>query len=143
MNTVAGIRQFGGLKELAGFTSCEHDSEFYNFLKSRIPNNVEYLSREKRPDGNQALSVLESNKVYNIIVIDGKERIRCAHESINALTDEGIIIWDNPDRSSYLPGYDFLLARGFKRLDFWGIGPVCSYKWCTSIFYRRSNCLGI
>lgn len=63
--------------------------------------------------------------------------------SIKTLKDDGVIIWDNSDRVNYQEGYDFLLANGFKRLDFWGIGPVNSYSWCTSIFYRKENCLKI
>ena len=47
------------------------------------------------------------------------------------------------DRVIYQEGYEFLLTNGFKRLDFWGMGPINPYSWCTSIFYRKENCLEI
>lgn len=54
-----------------------------------------------------------------------------------------MIIWDNSDRERYAVGFDFLKEREFRRVDFWGVGPINHQEWCTTIFYRQDNCLGI
>ena len=41
------------------------------------------------------------------------------------------------------PALDFLEANGFTSLEFWGMGALAIRRWCTSIFYRSVNCLGI
>lgn len=79
----------------------------------------------------------------DIVVIDGRKRIECAKNALQSLSKSGVIIWDNSDRIKYQEGYDFLTDNGFKRIDFWGLGDVNSTEWCTSVFYRNNNCLGL
>jgi hypothetical protein len=76
-------------------------------------------------------------------VIDGRDRVNCTKASLGALKPDGSIVFDNSDRSDYESGYSFLQANEFRRLDFWGMGPINSYGWCTSVFYRTQNCFGI
>ena len=81
---------------------------------------------------------------FDIIVLDGRERVQCCLNSLPALKKGGIILWDNSDRPEYEEGYKYLEANNFKRIDFHGLGPINSRAWCTSIFYRvGDNCLGI
>ena len=80
---------------------------------------------------------------FDVLVIDGRDRVNCARHGLAALRPGGVVIWDNSDRQEYLEGYRLLAAAGFRRLDFWGPGPLATRRWCTSIFYREGNCLGI
>jgi hypothetical protein len=80
---------------------------------------------------------------FDAIVIDGRDRVNCCKNSLGALKAAGVIIWDNSERPDYQEGYDFLINNGFKRIDFGGIGPINPDAWCTSVFYRSNNCLGI
>jgi hypothetical protein len=59
------------------------------------------------------------------------------------LKDDGVILWDNAERAEYQRGYDFLIDQGFKRLDFWGMGPSRVVKWSTALFYRPKNVFGL
>ena len=88
-------------------------------------------------------SILAYRETFDIIVVDGRDRVECAKNSLQALKPNGVIIWDNSDRPEYEAGYEFLLNKGFKRIDFSGFGPINSRAWCTSVFYRPGNCLGI
>jgi hypothetical protein len=81
--------------------------------------------------------------MFDIIVIDGRDRVNCAKNSLGALKEDGVIIWDNSERSKYAEGYAFLKDNGFKRIEFTGIGPVNSFAWSTTVFYRNKNCLAI
>ena len=78
---------------------------------------------------------------FDIFVVDGMARSLCAHVAAELITDNGIIIWDNSDRRQYNPGFAGLGKLGWKRIDFYGPGPVGLREWCTSIFCRNINWL--
>ena len=122
--------------------SCEHDPVWYNKMKSDLPSGVTYLL-ETVENGSYARSVRISGTSFHIIVIDGTDRVECARRALDSLLPEGVIVWDNSDREEYRTGYDLLTREGFRRLDFFGLGPINAAGWCTSIFYREHNCLNI
>lgn len=130
--------------QVKSVVSLEHDLKWYDKMKpSFLHFDTISYHHEDLETGNYAGRIKEFSNEFDIIVIDGRQRIECARNSIVALKSDGIIIWDNSDRDSYQEGYDFLTDSGFKRLDFWGLGPINSYAWCTSIFYRSDNCFRI
>ncbi len=129
-------------KQVSSLTSCEHELEWYNFLKERIPSNVKYIHCELDYGGQYCKTILGYKDRFNIIVIDGRDRVNCAKNSLEALKDDGVIIWDNSDREKYQEGYSYLIQNGFRRIDFEGLGPIGS-QWCTSVFYRDNNCFEI
>ena len=124
--------------------SIEHHEGWYNKVKKkldRLPNVKIFLKSIE--DDSYHKEALKYKKELDIIVIDGKVRNECSKSSIDALKDDGIIIFDNSDRIGYQEGYDFLTKNGFKRIEFRGLGPQGTSFWETSIFYRANNCLGI
>ena len=130
-------------KRVERVVSCEHDKRWYQKMKSNIPSNVTYIHNELQPHGDYSKVTLKYNKEFDIIAIDGRNRVACAMNSISALKDTGVIIWDDSYRDKYQVGYDFLLSKGFKRLDFAGFLPIGIEGSCTSIFYRTKNCFDI
>lgn len=126
-------------------SSCEHDAEWFARVSEGVPPNATVLHRSVT---NQAYrSVLREDdhvgQPYDVIVIDGADRVGCALNCLESLRPDGVVIWDNSDRSDYEEGYEFLLGKGFRRLDFHGLGPINVMAWCTSVFYREENCLGL
>ena len=131
-------------KQVQQVVSLEHDLEWYDRMKPSFSafDAITY-HHEDLEAGNYAGRIKEFSSAFDIIIIDGRKRIECAKNSLQALKQDGIIIWDNSDRDAYQEGYQFLMDNGFKRLDFWGLGPINSYSWCTSVFYRSQNCFNI
>lgn len=123
--------------------SCEHDARWYERIKRSMPDNVRLAHHELVPDGDYCRAVLQYGLSYDIIVIDGRDRVNCALQAEACLKPEGVVIWDNADRAAYQPGIDHLLARGFRRLDYYGMAPLSHRLTCTSLFYRDGNCLGL
>jgi hypothetical protein len=130
-------------KRVNKLVSCEHDKGWFERMQMLILPNVDLIYRELEYGGAYSRTITEYQREFDIIVIDGRDRINCAKNCLGALKDDGVIIWDNSDRTDYQEGYSFLIDSGFKRLDFEGMGPVNVYAWCTSIFYRNDNCLGL
>jgi hypothetical protein len=124
-------------------TSVEHDKEWYDQMKSTIPSNAELIFKELVYGGEYSQTPVKGKVKYDIIIVDGRDRANCCIRSFEALTPNGVIVLDDSERSEYKAGTDFLIEKGFKRIDFWGISPGLFYKKATSVFYRPDNTLHI
>lgn len=72
---------------------------------------------------------------FDIIVIDGRYRDRCADEAIAHLAERGMIVLDNAD---WLPvSCGKLRDADLIQVDFSDFGPICPWRWTTSFFLRR------
>ena len=121
-------------------TSVEHDPEWHATVqRNTLPNaNVMHRSLDKG-----YIEAVDNLSPFDVIVIDGRRRVDCAQHAAGALTDRGVIVWDNSERENYRAGLELLQRRGFRRLDFAGLGPAATIVWTTTILYRTENCLGI
>lgn len=127
----------------ASVTSCEHDRAFHDEIAPQAPGNVTYIYRDPEVFGSYAGAVREQSRKFDIVIVDGQDRVECAKAAPDGLTDAGVVVWDNADRAIYAEGYESLYARGFRRIDFDGHGPIWIKEWTTTVFYRDNNCLGI
>jgi len=130
-------------QRVCSVVSYEHDLGWYSYLKDIVPSNTEYRHCDLEYGGEYCKAILAYKDRFSIVVIDGRDRVNCAKNSLGALRENGLIVWDNSDREKYQEGYSHLIRSGFRRLDFEGHGPVNPHKWCTSVFYRGNNCFGI
>jgi hypothetical protein len=130
--------------QVARVDAVEDDPGWMANVSASLPPNVDL--RFARPaDGEYARSVLERGARFDIVVIDGSDRNRCAEVCLEALADDGVVIWDNTEEPNVFgPGLETLRAAGFRRIDFHGLGPLNMDSWCTSVLYRPElNCFGI
>jgi hypothetical protein len=123
--------------------AVEHNKEWLKKAETRVYNNTEIIFSELDKNGKYCRTILNTGMKYNIIIIDGEDRVNCIVNCLENLTEDGIIILDDSEREEYDSGIKFLLEKGFKRLDFWGISAGVLYHKATTIFYRESNCLKI
>ncbi|MCK5537628.1 MAG: hypothetical protein KAI79_12430 [Bacteroidales bacterium] len=124
-------------------SSVEHDKNWFLRIKNNLPNNVKFFYKELEENGDYAKFSSTLDMKFDIIIVDGRDRVNCVKYAINSLNDTGIIVLDDSEREFYKSGIDFLLDKGFKKIDFWGISPGLFYKKNTTIFYKSSNCLDI
>jgi len=122
--------------------SCEHDKSWFGQMQPLLPALVEF-HHVALEDGQYSAEILKYQSAFDIVVIDGRDRVNCARNSLEALKPDGVVLWDNSDRDEYREGYEFLERNRFRRIDFAGMGPLNVYQWTTSIFYRDRNCLGL
>lgn len=123
-------------------TSVEHDPDWFDKVQSMLRSNAKVLYRELE-GGKYAQAINELDEKFDLIIIDGRDRVNCAHASQTALSDSGVIIWDNTERDRYQSGIDMLISHGFKQLRFTGFIPIDFMPSETSIFYRDGNCFGL
>jgi hypothetical protein len=128
---------------VAKVVACEHDISWYRYFSTQLPSNAQILYQELDYGGNYCRVAGNQPARFDLIVIDGRDQVNCARESVGALTLDGVLVWDNTEREKYRAGFSHLHSQGFRQIDFWGLGP-CGYKeWCTTVFYRSDNCLGL
>lgn len=123
--------------------SCEHDPAWFERMRPLYRSNVLAVHVPLEYGGAYCREALRHRQAFDIVVIDGRDRVNCASHCVGALSSLGVVLWDNTDREEYHEGLTLLEGQGFRRLEFWGMGPIVPYAWCTSIFYRADNCLGI
>jgi len=125
-------------------TSVEHDKQWFEKIKNSMPDNVSIYNEELIYGGNYSKFSENLEQKFHIVIVDGRDRINCIKSAINSIkSDNGVVVLDDSERESYKNGVEFLVKKGFKKIDFWGISPGLFYKKCTTIFYKENNCLGI
>lgn len=130
-------------KKVATVDSVENDLFWYNKIKNTMPQNVSLFYCELQKGGEYCKYAGSMLKTYDIVIVDGRDRVNCCKESVKALSPTGVLVLDDTDRNDYKEGIDFLLNNGFKKLDFWGMAPTINYLKCTTVFYKNNNCLDI
>ncbi len=123
--------------------AVEHDEAWFRKMQPKVPPNVTLRHVPLAPTGEYARSLLRAGQPFNLVVIDGRDRVECARVAPRALTDDGVIVFDNSDRAEYAEGYAALHSAGFRHIGFVGMTPIAAVKVETSIFYRSGNWLGI
>ena len=128
---------------VAEVIACEHNEEWYQEIAAQAPSNVTLLHVPLEYGGAYCQTILRYASRFDVVVVDGRDRVRCAKNSLAALKSGGVILWDNSDREKYREGCQFLQDSGFRRIEFIGPTPLENQKSETSVFYRSDNCLGI
>jgi hypothetical protein len=113
--------------------SIEFDGEWHQSLLSKIPKNVTLIHE---PDGRKyASSIQKFSRQFDVIVIDGAERNRCAIAAINSLKPGGMIILDNAEWYPNTAGY--LASAGLIEIPFSGFSPVNAFCSTSTAFLTR------
>jgi precorrin-6B methylase 2 len=129
-------------KKVNKVVSVEHHNDWFNYIKEKMPSNVEIFHKNiESVEYTEFLKKREDK--FDVIIVDGRERVQCILNSINNLSNRGVVILDDSQREKYLEGESFLLKNGFKKIAFWGIAPSYFRNKSTTIFYKENNCFNI
>ncbi|MDB5273744.1 MAG: FkbM family methyltransferase [Chitinophagaceae bacterium] len=139
----SGNSTFWYAERLKSVDAVEHHYQWFQYVDSQKPNNVQLNYVPLDYNGKYCRTVHLSQKPYDIIIVDGRDRNNCMTEAVKALKPEGVIILDNSERTEYQKGIIHLKEQGFKHLEFEGMSPVTTGSTTTSLFYKSNNCLGI
>jgi hypothetical protein len=123
--------------------SVEHDKEWFEKISSTKPENAEMIFCELERDGDYCRMPVKLGEEFDIIIVDGRDRVNCCIQAVEALSPNGVIVLDDSERPGYRDGINYLLDKGFKQIPFSGISPGLFYYKSTTIFYKADNCLGI
>lgn len=124
--------------------SVETNKQWYEKIKLKMPSNAKIILYENDKSDISYSKVIDSfNKKYDIIIIDAIERSEVLMNATHFLNESGVIILDNSDRIEYQNSISELISFHFNKIEFWGIQAAYLNKTCTTIIYKKINCLGI
>jgi len=128
--------------ERAGaITSVEHHKGWFDIVEQTKPNNATLFYRGLDDSDAYCNCSSTQGKAFDIVVVDGRERVKCMESALKSLKDGGVILLDDSLRSRYQSGIDLMLENGFRKLDFLGLKPGGLGAHQTTIFYKDNNCL--
>jgi hypothetical protein len=115
-------------------TSVEINSEWHATVeKHKLKNQVVMLEENERA---YSLAITRCASNFDVIIIDGAQRLECAKNALPHLRPGGMVILDNsdwhPKTAALLRDADLI------EIDFIGFGPVNNYTWATSLFLHRA-----
>jgi len=125
---------------VASVTSAEHDREWLATGMENKMDNVTLIHYEGIIDGDYCRAASLQGKKFDVILIDGFDRVNCCKYAVAALNEHGVVIFDDTELEKFQEGIAYLKAAGFKMLSFSGISPGLFYRKETSVFYRPKNC---
>lgn len=139
------VFEFGGggstmwLAKRAGLVvTVEHDHDWFRELEKTcgMLSNVTLLNRPD-PSAEDYVSAANDPALggdWDIVVVDGRERVRCLEAAARVVRPGGVIVLDDTDRAKY--------ARAFELLEGWpcdtyrGLAPMKPMPGQTT-FWRR------
>lgn len=114
--------------------SVESDAAWHRRLAGQVPANVRLEHRSQPADYVAVLG--REPAAFDLIVVDGIERLACCRQAPAKLNPGGLVILDNAD---WHPGSAAVLRQaGLLQVDMTGFGPVNGYTWTTSLFFHRA-----
>lgn len=130
-------------KRVAGITAVEHSEAWAALVKETLPDNARLRLRGEDVDGGYASAVEEEGAPYDIVMIDGKDRLNCLRRSLKCLTEAGVVILDDSQRSFYREAFGMAREAGFRELTIEGFKAAMPQWHWTTVFYRDRNCFNL
>ena len=122
--------------------SCEHNRIWFDIVSKDVPRNVTYVN--KAVENGYAQEIFEHREGFDVVIVDGEDRVRCGENAVKCLKPGGIIIWDNSELKKYRRLFtSYFQDLGFRHIDFEGMGPQLDRRWATTVLYKPYNCLGL
>ncbi|MFL5240486.1 MAG: L-isoaspartate O-methyltransferase [Gemmataceae bacterium] len=126
-------------KRAKSVLSFEKNAKWHAYVRSQLPHNAEVFLISGDLTG---LEDYLPQSPFDLVIIDGMDRLKAARRSIDLLQEQGAILVDNSD--GYWGGDDLkeypilelFRSTGFDRVDFYGYAPGVVLPHCTSLFFK-------
>ena len=120
-------------------TTVEHDPKWAAYLRRRVPDNCTLIVTPLAYGGDYSRAAKTAGRRFDIVLVDGRDRVNCALSSVETLSDRGVIIFDDFERAQYQSVAERLEDGGFRQISFWGMKPGLIKGSNTALFYRADN----
>lgn len=139
----AGFSSLYFAERVKTITSIEYDQNWIEKLKELL-QGVQNHKLIFTPVGDEYIHAAKNeSQVFDLILVDGRERVACAKSGFDALSETGVLILDDSDRQEYQAVFDYAKSLNFKQLRISGLKPFSFKREESTIFYRNENCLNL
>jgi len=130
--------------ELVGnVVSLEYELTWYEKISKELPKNAKVMLVNNDVDGSYCRAIHQVDGFFDVVVVDGRDRVNCIRQALDKLNEGGVIVLDDSQRERYQEGISHTVRQGFKRLDLEGLKPAEHGVNRATIFYRNKNCLNL
>lgn len=90
--------------------SIEHDTKWHNKVKNNLQQDATCNPVDLRLLSKPYHTVCDKfpQEFFDLIIVDGRDRVKCIEASIKVLKKGGILMVDDAQREKYKPAYDLL-----------------------------------
>lgn len=133
----AGQSTYWWASVAASVIALDANEKWFKEVQRGAPSNV-ILHFVSSPDAETCASNVRkimagyTERLFDVIVIDGLYRAEMIQIAISLLARDGAIICDNSEGYGIFEGFQ---GKGFQRVDFYGAAPGVVLCACTSIFF--------
>lgn len=128
----------------AEVVAIEESAEWFDYVErslADVPNATVHLATDLRQ---HAALPREWNRTFDVVVVDGGDRVPCVETAIGVVAPDGLVILDNSEGSwSAIPGQfpmlDALDRNGWARIDFNGYAAGVLSTSVTSLFFKDAR----
>jgi hypothetical protein len=121
--------------------AVETDVSWIEDLSRSLPANVTLARLPLTLDG---IDEQLGRRVFDIVVIDGLDRLRAARTALERVSSSGMVILDDSEGfwgpTGTHPILDLFRSAGLRRVDFYGPAPGVLVPHCTSVAFRDGCC---
>ena len=124
-------------------TSVEFDRSWFNLTTALVGANAEVIFCAEDIDGAYCRAASSVGGPFDLIVVDGRDRVNCIKQSAALLSAGGVMVLDDSHRPRFDEGVEFMQRLGFHPLQLSGFKPSVTRPHATTVFIRSGNCLGL
>jgi predicted O-methyltransferase YrrM len=123
---------------VAELVTIEHDPDWYPTLENTVgslPNVV--LSHETDDDdwaGYVGAIAKYPDEYFDVVVVDGRQRVRCFEQAMPKVRPGGLLVLDNTDRPRYSRAFE--LASHWPSRNYRGLVPTEPVAGYTTVWQR-------
>jgi hypothetical protein len=121
-------------KRARSVVAVEDDRSWADMVQVDQGRNMHLVFAESNEEYTAAISL--NDETYDVIVIDGTDRLGCAYAISGWLRDGGFVILDDADEHAEAAAV--LRSYNLIEVDFSGFAAVISYTKTTSFFFHPS-----
>src|SRR5262249_22678117 len=99
-------------RKVGTVVSLEYDEQWFQIVKAEMPKNVRLVFAEKDVDGKYCRVIHSIGTAFDVVVVDGRDRVNCVKQAASALSQRGVILLDDSQQDKYREALEFTRARG-------------------------------
>lgn len=123
--------------------SVEHNAEWHSKISGALKayKNIELELKKDAEDYQNAIT--NTGKTFDLVIVDGILRNECAAIAFHSLSENGILVLDDSERTEYQPTFELAKKLGYKELSVYGMAVGVNLLKSTTFFYRSNNVFNI
>ena len=121
----------------ADVVTVEHDRDWVEHLATALVDEArcQLIHRDSSNDYAEYVATIAEwpDAHFDVVVVDGRERVRCLRESISKVRPGGLLILDDAERPRYRAAFD---AVDWPHVTYRGLTPCKTVAGVTTVWSR-------